>query len=128
MLGTRHLITLGAAATLALADLWCDDRPAAALVDAELLTATDHRLDPDHVVALIATAASAAIRAETGVATDAVVDRAAIDRARRLLGPDHQVTLITAAADPGVTAQTAERIDRVFGPGHPLRARVAHLG
>ncbi|WP_395725429.1 FxSxx-COOH system tetratricopeptide repeat protein [Nakamurella sp.] len=128
VLGTRHLITLGAAATLALADLWCDDRPAAALVDAELLTATDHRLDPDHVVALIATAASAAIRAETGVATDAVVDRAAIDRARRLLGPDHPVTLITAAADPGVTAQTAERIDRVFGPGHPLRARVAHLG
>lgn len=126
--GGRHLITLGAASSLALALLWCGDRPAAMQVGTELLTAADQRLDPDHVVALVATAARAAIRSETGVATDAIVDRAAIERARRLLGPDHPVTLITAAADAGVTTETAERIDRVFAPGHPLRARVAHLG
>jgi DNA-binding SARP family transcriptional activator len=126
--GDRHLISLGAASALALADLWCDDRPTAARVGAELLTAADGRLDPDHVVALIATAALAAIRIETGMTADDVVDRAAVDRARRLLGPDHPIALITAAADPGVTAETAARIDRIFGSGHPLRARVAHLG
>jgi hypothetical protein len=126
--GGRHLITLGAASSLALALLWCGDQSAAVQVGAELLTAADQRLDPDHVVALVATAARATIRAETGASTDALVDPAAIERARRLLGPDHPVTLITAAADAGVTAETAERIDRVFAPGHPLRARVAHLG
>jgi hypothetical protein len=81
------------------------------------------------VVALIETAAIAAIRAETGPSTGGLVlaDSAAIERARRLLGPDHPVTLITEAAGPGVTADTAARIDRVFGARHPLRARVKHV-
>lgn len=126
--GDRHLITLGAATALALATLWCGDRAGADRIGTELLAAADERLDHDHVVALMATAARAAIRSEIGVRAETLVDHTTVDRARRRLGPDHPVTLITAAADPGVTADTAARIDRTFGPGHPLRARVAHLG
>jgi DNA-binding SARP family transcriptional activator len=128
VLGDRHLITLGAASVLALAHLWSGDRPAAAQIGAGLRPTADRPLDPDHVVALIAAAATAAIRSETELPADSFADRVAIERATRVLGPDHPITLITAAADPGVSVQTAARIDRVFGPGHPLRARVAHVG